>query len=402
MVDVVKKEDEVKKDEVKKDDVVVDDATKDKDPTDDGDGEQPNLFDAVSDAIDEQTVGLDTSADDDPPTGDTDDVKPADKSKDDPEEDPEDEGGDNKPKPDKSADGEGDPEPKDGDKTPVPGADKSGDADEGAKDGADGEAAQPDHVNDPIPKELAEKTQERIRSLAERTKVAEAAVTERSADLDEMISMVQETGTSGEQYGQVLGFMKLFNSTDEADQRAAFKVMQTELATMAAKLGEPVPGVDPLAAHADLQAEVEAGTLTGDRAMEIANIRAREKASEARTVTNSTEVAAQSDIDQAIVDAKAELAVFEKSKLLDPQWTQKKAILVPALRAVMRTIHPSLWKSTFEESYNKLQLPKVAAPTPKPKTPEPLRPKTPAGEGKKEPSTMAEAIEQSLGGDIGD
>jgi len=42
-------------------------------------------------------------------------------------------------------------------------------------------------------------------------------------------------------------------------------------------------------------------------------------------------------------------------------------------------------------------------PNPKPKEPiEPLRPKNPAGEGKKEPTTMLEAVSQSLGDDIED
>jgi len=383
-------------DEANKDDVV------DGDGNDEEQEPEPDIFDAVSEAIDEQTVGLDTSADEPAPTGDEDDVTPADESEDDPEKDPENEGGDDEPTGDEPADGEGDPEPKDGDKEDLPGGDKPAAKDGDTPADDDGQAAQPDHVNDPIPKELAEKTQERIRSLADRVKVAEAGVTERTTDLDEMITMVQDTGTTGEQYGQVLGFMKLFNSTDEADQRAAFAVMQTELATMAAKLGETIPGIDPLAAHADLQAEIEAGTLTGDRAIEIANTRTREAASAARTTTNNANAAADDDINQAVADAKGELAVFENAHKADPQWKAKKDILVPALRSVMRTIHPSLWKSTFEESYNKLELPKAAAVLPKPKVPTPLRPKSPAGEGSKQPSSMAEAIELSLGGSIDD
>ena len=385
-------------DETKKDDVVVDDTTIENEDT----PPEPDIFDAVSDAIDEQTVGLDTSADDDAPTGDNDDVTPTPKVPDDKEEDPENEGSDDEPTGDEPTGGEGDDDAPAGDKEALPGADAPAAKDGDTPADADGEAAQPDHVNDPIPKELAEKTQDRIRSLADRVKVAEAGVTERTGELDELITMVQDTGTTGEQYGQVLGFMKLFNSTDEADQRAAFKVMQVELATMAAKLGETIPGVDPLAAHADLQAEIEAGTLTGDRAVEIANTRTREAASALMTETGNADAAAQNDIEQSIVDAKAELAVYETAKKTDPQWAAKKAILVPALRSVMRTIHPSLWKSTFEESYDKLVLPKAAAPTPKPKVPTPLRPKNPAGEGTKQPSSMAEAIELSLGGSIDD
>ena len=380
-------------DEANKDDVV------DGDDNDEETPPEPDIFDAVSEAIDEQTVGLDTSADDDAPTGDDDD-EPAPKADDDNEETPPDDGSDDEPTGDEPAGGEGDDATPDGDKAPVSGDDVPPDTGKPEAKKPDGEVT--DHVNDPIPEELTEKTQERIRSLAERVKVAEAGVTKHTGELDEMITMVQDTGTTGEQYGQVLGFMKLFNSTDEADQRAAFKVMQSEMSIMAAKLGETVPGIDPLAAHADLQAEIEAGKLTGDRAIEIANTRTREAASAAIKQTNTANAAADDDINQAVADAKGELAVFENTHKADPQWKAKKDILVPALRSVMRTIHPSLWKSTFEESYNKLVLPEAVAPAPKPKVPTPLRPKAPAGEGTKQPSSMAEAIELSLGGSIDD
>lgn len=385
-------------DKTEKDELVVDDTTIEDDDT----PPEPDIFDAVSEAIDEQTVGLDTSADDDAPTGDEDDVTPTGESEDDLEEDPEDEGGDGTPASDEPADGEGDDGTPEADKEDLPGADEPAAKDGDTPADTDGEPAQPDHVNDPIPKGLAEKTQERIRSLADRVKVAETGVTERTGDLDEMIGMVQATGTSGEQYGQMLTFMKLFNSDDVEEQRQAFLVMQAELGAMAVRLGEPVPGVDLLAEHADLQQELTNGTLTEARANEIAVSRGREKAAATRKVTTDADAAAQGDIEQAIVDAKADLAVFENAHKTDPQWMAKKAILVPALRATMRIIHPSQWRATFEESYNKLVLPKVAASTPKPKTPTPLRPKSPAGEGSKQPSTMAEAIELSLGGSIDD
>lgn len=392
-------------DKTKKDDVIVNDPT-------DGDGEtpsEPTLFDAVSDAIDEETIGLDASADDDAPTGDEGDVTPAKEGDatpakeggDENKETPTDESGDGEPKADEPADGEGDGAAKDGDKEDLPGADKSGDADGADTDGADGETT--DHVNDPIPEGLAEKTQERIRSLAERVKVAEAGVTERASDLDEMIGMVQDTGASGEQYGQMLTFMKLFNSNDVVEQRQAFQVMQSTLSELAIKLGEPVPGVDLLAEHADLQRELEAGTISAERANEVAVSRGREKAAAARTVSDSAQATSQAEIEAAIVTGKTELAAFEQTKITtDPQWAAKKAILVPALRSIMRQISPTQWKTTFEQAYNELNLPAVTAPVvpATPKTPTPLRPKTPAGEGAKQPSTMAEAIELSLGGDI--
>ena len=389
-------------DETKKDDVVVDDTTTEKTP-------EPSLLDAVSDAVDAETIGLDTSADDDAPTGDESDVTPvkegdvtpAKEGSDESKETPPDEGGDGETESDKPADGESDDTPpKDGDKD-VSGDSKSGDTDKDTPEDPDGETT--DHVNDPIPEELKDSTKERIRSLAERVKVAEAGVTERGNDLDEMIGMVQDTGASGEQYGQMLTFMKLFNSNNVAEQRQAFQVMQSTLSELAVKLGEPVPGVDLLAEHADLQRELEAGTISAERANEVAVSRGREKAAAARTVSDTAQATSQAEIDAAIVTGKTELAAFEKTKITtDPQWAAKKAILVPALRSIMRQISPMQWRATFEQAYNELNLPAVTAPVVPvtPKTPTPLRPKTPAGEGAKQPSTMAEAIELSLGGDI--
>ena len=100
------------------------------------------------------------------------------------------------------------------------------------------------------------------------------------------------------------------------------------------------------------------------------------------------------------------MTALGKRLVLDPQYAAKKAVLVPAMQDIMRATHPSQWVATFEAAYNKLVLPVGTVeddPTPKPKEPiEPLRPKNPAGEGKKEPTTMLEAVSQSLGDDIED
>ena len=82
----------------------------------------------------------------------------------------------------------------------------------------------------------------------------------------------------------------------------------------------------------------------------------------------------------------------------DPQYAQKKALLVPALKPIMSQIPWSQKKDKFLEAYRALQLPSAAArpATATPKN-QPMRPKNPAGGQAKAPSSMLEAISGALG-----
>jgi hypothetical protein len=205
----------------------------------------------------------------------------------------------------------------------------------------------------------------------------------------------------------MLTFMTLYNSDDLTAQREALKVMQAETLALATKLGEPVPGHDWLAEHPDLAKEVEAGTLTEQRAQEVAQARARTKANDAATVAAATRTEQDNTTLLAVAQGKADMTALGKRLVTDPQYMAKKAILVPALQDIMRATHPSNWVAVFEAAYNKLVLPATVVEDdpnkPKPKEPvEPLRVKSPAGGGKKEPTTMLEAVSQSLGDDIED
>jgi hypothetical protein len=375
------------------------------------------MLDAVSKAVDAETLGME-DVDGKTPTGDDKDGKP--KAPDDKTQKTPDGEKPAEVKPDEPTGGESDAE-KEAAKAAaeVAAAAEGKTPEEIAAAAAEGKTPEeiaaaaaaekvPDHVNDPIPEELKEGTKERIRSLATMVKARDEDLVERTNERDEMIEMVRETGTSAEAYGQMLTFMSLYNSDDPEAQREAFKVIQAEYVALATKLGEPIPGHDWLAEHPDLAKEVEAGTLTEQRAQEVAQGRARTKANDAATVAASERADQDNVTLLAVAEGKAAMTALGTRLATDPQYMAKKAILVPALQDIMRATHPSDWVTVFETAYNKLVLPATVTPEvpdpskPKEPTHEPLRPKNPAGEGKKEPTTMLEAVSQSLGDDIED
>ena len=346
------------------------------------------MLDAVSKAVDAETLGME-DVDSKTPTGDDKDGKPkapdgeAQKTPD---------GGD---KPSEPVSGESDAEKETREAAEAAAAAevKPGEteAEKEAREAAEaaakpkpgdepkpGEEKVPDHVNDPIPEELKEGTKDRIRFLATAVKERDEEIVERTNERDEMIEMVRETGTTAEAYGQLLQFMTLYNSDDPTAQREAFKVVQAEYVALATKLGEPVPGHDWLAEHPDLAKEVEAGTLTEQRAQEVAQGRARTKANDAATVAANERTEQDNVTLLAVAQGKADMTALGKRLVLDPQYAAKKAVLVPAMQDIMRATHPSQWVATFEAAYNKLVLPAGTVgddPTPKPKEPiEPLRP----------------------------
>ncbi|KAK6696890.1 hypothetical protein SNK04_014450 [Fusarium graminearum] len=126
---------------------------------------------------------------------------------------------------------------------------------------------------------LKDKTAERFRTLASEVKelapirdALKAAGIEDVAKLPDVVRRaeagdflfdeISKTGTSPEQA--------------LAAAEKAYEVMGKEYAALAKMLGKEAPGIhDPLAAHADLRAEVEAGDLPRARAIEIAGQRDR-------------------------------------------------------------------------------------------------------------------------------
>ncbi len=345
------------------------------------------LFDAVSEAVDEVTTTPEKKddkpedgkpADDEPgseddgtvdspadePSGDTpsgseaegdakesETGKPTDKDpKDVDGEAAGDEGGDDAPK----KDDEPGTKPKDGDDPPK----------------------ELDPLNDPIPESTNEKTAERIKSLIGLVKSSNESVGQR----DEILEQITQTGTDADQYANTLGFLKLYNSKDTGERKQALAVARGLVKELALELGEGST-VTKLTDHEDLVGEVEAGTLSEARALEIAATREADKMRAAKDEATATANATESTTQQNLATGKSQLDVFETLASKDENYAAIRPQFIKLLGPVLKRTHPTEWGIAAQEVYEQIKsFTPAATPKPKPKPKnEPLRPKQGAG-----------------------
>jgi hypothetical protein len=228
-----------------------------------------------------------------------------------------------------------------------------------------------DPINDPIDERLKPATKERITSLVT---TAKALTTERDqykGQFEELNGYIAQTGASPEQYATALDYLRMVNSPNIADREQCLAFMQQEIKALAVSLGKPVPGVDLLSDHADLQQQVADGGISQQHAEEIAAARAQRGQAQQfgqRQQAQQQQTAAQQ---QAVQAGTQQLnALGAELQAADPAgFAAKKAILVEALKPVFAQIPPSAWASTFRAAYTKLALPAAPRPVPKPAVP---------------------------------
>ena len=259
----------------------------------------------------------------------------------------------------------------------------------------------PDLVNDPIPTNVTVPTQERMRGLVTMTKDLTSKLEAVTALHAEHMDIVRGTGVTVEGYGHALQIMKLFNSTDPAENEQALTALLGQVKYLTDKLGKPMPGIDPLTGHADLIGEVNANTLTRARAEEIALTRNRDKHATAVNEGTAARDRAEQEFNTALTTARAGMNAWGTAKQAsDPHYLAKKDQLLPIMKPVLQELHPSKWQAAWEKAYNALPNPAVAAIQPLRQVVQPLRPRAPAG-GTAVPAASAEdAMAAALGSSV--
>jgi hypothetical protein len=137
-------------------------------------------------------------------------------------------------------------------------------------------AAKTDDFDYTPPEGSTPRAKERWFQLAGRAKQVpelERKFTETSTQLEAVRGLVNDSGLSAQEFADFMETARLFKQGDEK----ALQTLDNLRAELATRLGKEVPGVDLLAAHADLKADVESMTLTKERALEIARGRDAEK-----------------------------------------------------------------------------------------------------------------------------
>jgi|SRR5882724_7827654 len=254
------------------------------------------------------------------------------------------------------------------------------------------EAKKVDHINDPIPPQVSERTRERITSLVSTVKEQAAIVENQGA----IITAIQGTGATPEEFGAMITYMKYVHSDKQTDLEEAYKMLQGGLRTISMKLGRSLPEADALDGHQDLIDAVANGHTTAKIAEEVAIARNRAQAtsasSQAMTTAAQNETAAAQERMTAITDLNG---IGDHLQKTDPNYAAKREAIEPALTAAFKHMRPSLWKQAFNEAYAACKVAARAAPVvvipPKPKG-APLRPAAPAGGGKREAATLHDAI----------
>jgi len=254
----------------------------------------------------------------------------------------------------------------------------------------DDPADKADPVNDPIPESTNEKTAERIKSLIGLVKDKSGSEDQRN----EIVEQIQATGTDPEQYANTLGFLKLYNSKDSAQRKQALDVARGIVKELALELGEGA-SVTKLSDHDDLQAEVEAGTLTETRATEIASTRERQKLQDSRDAAAATKDDDTETTNANIVAGKNQLDALETElRTNDKDYADLREQFIGLLKPFLRRTHPTEWGEAAREVYDQVKLmPRTAVSKPKPKPKNtPLRPKQSAGGGSDKKTEAEDAV----------
>lgn len=231
---------------------------------------------------------------------------------------------------------------------------------------------------------VSEKGQARVRELA--TKLKELAplrealesagikdvatlpeLVNRAKQGDDLMSYIQETGADAEQYGLTLDYLATVNKALKGDTKAAEKaleVAQREVQQLAALIGREVPGMhDPLAAHADLNAAVEAGEMTRKYALEVAQ--ARQGQSLARATSERANTEQQQS--QAQEQARSALQQFDTTMAAsDPTYAAKRPALNQMVAFIRQNLPPGQWLKATQEAYKTIPAPVAAPPPPAP------------------------------------
>jgi hypothetical protein len=261
---------------------------------------------------------------------------------------------------------------------------------------------EPDPINDPIPKDLKAETQERMRTLISRTKESEEKGAAVAKDFDYMINGIKATGTTPEQYGELLSWMSLFNSGNPEQQGKALEILDSMADRLAMLIGKERKVGDALTSHPDLREAVAKGQITAEYAKQIAQMK---NSQNFRTEITTAEQQRQQQIQQQQQEKQGGINALNELETslqaTDPQYAAKKAQLVPILKPIFANLPPSQWRAQFEQAYRRVSVPAT------PRGQQPMRAGRAAGGGggkggaggmKTEPGSMLDAVNAALDG----
>lgn len=244
---------------------------------------------------------------------------------------------------------------------------------------ANAPAPKPEAVDLTPPDGMTDRAKERWGQLTERAKLVpelERRATESETALTSVRKMVADSGLAADEFTEMLTMGRLLKSDTPADLQKAMARLDNIRAGIATRLGVDAPGVDVLAAHADLKAKVEAMTLTKEDALEIAKLRTKG----AQADNQTQEQREQQQFRQTVQQAAAKMETTLAQRASTPGHEAKVAHIMahfkdPAkLNAFVTTYQPQQWESVVLMMYDSHVPAAPAAPAVQPLRPGNTRP----------------------------
>jgi hypothetical protein len=240
-------------------------------------------------------------------------------------------------------------------------------------------APKPGEVDLTPPEGMTPRATERWQQLTERAKqvpVLEQRAQEATTALESVRQMVSGSGLNAQEFAGLLEFGRLTKASTPQEMHEAMRRLDVLRADLATRMGVEVPGIDPLAAHADLKADVENMLMTRERAVEIATLRTqhqRRQQADNMTAQGQREFAQHQ---QAVENASARMAQTLAQRAGTPGHDAKLQYIAgyfkdPArMQAFVNTYQPQQWEAALLMMYDTYVAPAPAQPA----SPQPLRP----------------------------
>ena len=223
------------------------------------------------------------------------------------------------------------------------------------------------------PDGMSDRAKERWATLTERVSTTKQQLAEATAHVENVRELVSRSTLAPEEFVQALDLGRMYKSNKPDDLKAALARLDEIRADVATRLGVDAPGVDLLAGHEDLKADVESMAITRERALEIARLRNTEKTVKSAETQQDAAEQYKAQIAQA---GEAMNAVLAK-RAAEPGHAAKLAVIEAhfknpeRLQKFVATYQPDQWPDAIMLMYEAIQVP--AAPA-APQGQQPLRP----------------------------
>ena len=264
------------------------------------------------------------------------------------------------------------------------------------------EKARPSDEFGELDKRTPEKTRERFQAikgkydeLSEELEQRRAEVEQIRGEASEWVSAIRDTGTTPEQFGETLQFLREINSGEPKNLERAYEYLSRLQVEVGKKIGRGSEAYDPLEEFPELKQRVEDGYLERSDAEEL--VRARKI--QQRMEQANAESQQKSQQDNELAQGMLQLKELGEQLQKDPAFKMKFPVIKGIIENLPNTgLPPSKWRDTIATAYNSIQIP-VTPAAPKVRAPNPLRPSpaSPANAAmQKEPGSAVEALDLAL------